>query len=114
MTKAVLMLSLALSASGIHAVAPKQELWGNLAPAKNMKCHETCAKDGCVTVADQGACLNLAVANGHKFYSYRSFDRRCSTSKYCKLTKASSMWHAYQAMWKEVKLGNYKCHTKCN
>jgi hypothetical protein len=109
--KAILTLSLlALSA---HAISAKQLVWGNVAGGKFVKCHATCAANGCGTVKDQSECLNIATAMGHKFYSYRSYDRKCHTSKFCKLIDATTPWHSFQAMWKEVKIGNYKCHTKC-
>lgn len=92
-----------------------QRVWANVrVNGANVKCHETCAQDGCVTVADQSDCLNRAVAAGHNFYSYRSHDRRCSTSSSCQPKIAAAGWHSFQAMWNEVKHGNFKCHTKCS
>jgi hypothetical protein len=103
---------LALSACGIHA----DKLWGNvnIGLESNYKCHQTCAKDGCFTVQDQSDCLLKAEAAGHNFYSYRSYDRMCSTSSSCAMVVANSVWHSYQVMWQEVKQGNFKCHTECN
>jgi hypothetical protein len=107
---------LALSACGIHAVPSKQKLWGNvnIGVGNHYKCHQTCRQDGCVTVEDQSDCLTRAMAAGHNFYSYRSYDRLCSTSSSCAMTVADMPWHSYQVMWPEVKQGNFKCHTECN
>lgn len=97
--------------------APEAEpsVWSMVYQGGYHKCHTNCKEHECVVVANQAECLGRALFAGHMYYSYRSVDKKCSTSETCvdAATPTKTPWYAYQRMGSKLVEGTVKCHRNC-